>query len=380
MPTSDKASSTKDIKWTDAQIRWPDDHKEKGDDENENDKNDDENENDENDSDSDDGFQNPFDPFADPDPTQVFPFRFEVADGESSTSRNSERRRRTIDLRIHGYKTSSDEVWQSTGLTLWKASKYLCDYMVSHAVELKNKRVLELGAGLGLNGLLAHRLGARSVVITDGDSDAMVALRKNIAVNQRQRPPHNNDNDDNDNNNNNNDNNDDDNEEEEDGPTRCWDVSAAQLLWGRDHSESFLEKIANGSKFDTIIASDIVYSPLVIDPLWETVRVLLLLRRSATGATTGAATAYAAGSHVHDTRAEFWMAFAIRKVPVTIDFVLEKAREYGFDHELVDEQLDGHDYGDDNIEGDPETGKVYIYRFWWSESGIGGEEPSTTDR
>mmetsp|Transcript_28569 Transcript_28569/g.67098 ORF Transcript_28569/g.67098 Transcript_28569/m.67098 type:complete len:256 (-) Transcript_28569:124-891(-) len=189
-----------------------------------------------------------------------------------------------------------------------------------------------------------------------------------------------NDNDDNDNNNNNNDNNDDDNEEEEDGPTRCWDVSAAQLLWGRDHSESFLEKIANGSKFDTIIASDIVYSPLVIDPLWETVRVLLLLRRSATGATTGAATAYAAGSHVHDTRAEFWMAFAIRKVPVTIDFVLEKAREYGFDHELVDEQLDGHDYGDDNIEGDPETGKVYIYRFWWSESGIGGEEPSTTDR
>lgn len=167
-----------------------------------------------------------------------------------------------------------------------------------------------------MNGILAHRLGADSVVITDGDSDAMVELRKNIVVNR--------------------------NDEEEKT------ISAAQLIWGLDSSRAFLQGASekasvslSSSQFSIIIASDVIYSSIVINPLFETVRTLL--------------------KH----NGEFWMAFAVRKVPVTIDFVLQKAQDHGFGHELVDQQIDGDGNGEDDVEGDPETGPVFIYVFRW---------------
>ena len=129
-------------------------------------------------------------------------------------------------------------------------------------------------------------------------------------------------------------------------------VSAEQLIWGKESAETFLESIAqtagssvSSSQFSVIIASDIIYAAVVIDPLWETVRTLLR---------------YPNG--------QFWMAFAVRKVRVTIDFVLNKAEEYGFRYELVDSQVDGHDDSDDIAEGDSETVRVFIYRFSWDET------------
>mmetsp|Transcript_1227 Transcript_1227/g.2485 ORF Transcript_1227/g.2485 Transcript_1227/m.2485 type:complete len:304 (-) Transcript_1227:23-934(-) len=295
-PTIDDSNGEKDIKWTDAQIRWPEDKAEEtGDNDNSEDYNHEE---------------TPFDLFADPDPHEIFHFRFVTKKDENDDE--------SIRLEIHGYKTDSDQVWESTGLTLWKASKYLCDYMVLHADALRGQRVLELGAGLGLNGVLAHRLGADSVVITDGDSDAMVELRKNIAVNRIQ------------------------NDEEK-------TLSAAQLIWGLESSEVFLDIIAkasSSSQFSIIIASDVIYAPIVIDPLFETVRTLL-----------------------QKPNGEFWMAFAVRKVPVKIDFVLQKARDHGFRYELVDEQIDGGGNGEDDVEGNPETGPVFIYKFRWDAEG-----------
>ncbi len=170
----------------------------------------------------------------------------------------------------------------------------------------------KLGAGLGLNGVLAHKLGANSVVITDGDSDALVELRKNIAVNRIQN---------------------------DDNTT----LSAAQLIWGLESSEAFLDNATNKSlQFSIIIASDVIYAPMVIDPLFETVRTLLC-----------------------KPNGEFWMAFAVRKVPVTIEFVLQKAKDHGFRYELVDEQIDGGGNGEDDVEGNPETGPVFIYKFRW---------------
>ena len=59
------------------------------------------------------------------------------------------------------------------------------------------------------------------------------------------------------------------------------------------------------------------------------------------------------------------MAFAVRKVPVTIEFVLQKAQEYGFRYELVDQQQTDGDSDDDGVEGNPETGPVFIYVFRW---------------
>jgi hypothetical protein len=138
-PSSQDHHSTTETPWTDAQVRWS---KEEGVPEKEEEEPD---------------F---FDPFADPDPTQVFTFVFVVPNQPPQLDANSKMNELAaddeykldsssalsskIELKIQGYKTHSDQVWQSTGLTLWKASKYLCDYMVAHAPELQNKRILEV--------------------------------------------------------------------------------------------------------------------------------------------------------------------------------------------------------------------------------------------
>jgi len=127
----------KDVKWTDARIRWPEDDVV------------DKNQPNSSCSDNDED-ENPFDPFADSDPNEIFHFRFVTSRNGSITSTNHIEEETTnsddesIHLEIHGYKTDSDQVWESTGLTLWKASKYLCDYMVKHADKLRGQRILEV--------------------------------------------------------------------------------------------------------------------------------------------------------------------------------------------------------------------------------------------
>ena len=315
-------TNEEDTQWTDASIRWPDDEVVSA-----NQKLDRAGEGE---SDDDDEEENgTFDIFADQDPHEIFSFRFDVTEVTNSSTTTTTNNK--IQLNIHGYKTGSDEVWQSTGLTLWKASKYLCHYMCANADELRQgTRILELGAGLGLNGILAHRLAPDSiVVVTDGDSDAMTLLRKNIAVNRLVGSDKNGENS---------------------------TIYPKQLIWGLDQSKKFLNESSSSSsssKFSVIIASDVIYASVVIDPLWETIRTLLT------------------------DDGVFWMAFAKRKVPVTIDFVLQKAREYGFCYELVeksnerdDEEEEGNndDNTDENnskIDNDGEAGPVFIYVFRW---------------
>lgn len=139
-------------------------------------------------------------------------------------------------------------------------------------------------------------------------------------------------------------------------------LSAAQLIWGLESSRAFLETTAAAaaspslvsSQFSIIIASDVIYAAIVIDPLWETVRTLL---RKPDG--------------------EFWMAFAVRKVPVTIEFVLQKAQDYGFRYELVDQQQQTDGDEDDDVEGNPETGPVFIYVFRWDEKAEDVDDSAT---
>ena len=208
-----------------------------------------------------------------------------------------------IDVQIRGYKTDADEVWQSTGLTLWKASHYLCQYQMDHIQLFENKRILELGAGLGLNGILAWKSTANSqVCITDGDSDALVHLRENVNRNRNE-----NSHDDTHNNN----------------------ISSNQLIWGKETSTKFLSDIANNQTYDVIIASDIIYSPVIIEPLWETVQTLLKKPSSCVEEEKG---------EEEDGGGIFVMAYARRdKVPVSFDLVCEKAEEHGFVWEMVKE-------------------------------------------
>lgn len=164
---------------------------------------------------------------------------------------------------------------------------------------------------------MAHRLADNSsmVCITDGDTDALVQLRENVRRNKMVK--------------------DDDNKE----------VTAHQLIWGRESTQLFLQRHCTTAAeeeqtqqqpkpqlFDVLLASDIIYARVIVEPLWETVQELL--RRT--------------------PEAVFVMAYARRDVPVTIDMVLEHAEECGFNHKLVDEHPEG----------------IWVYEFRWKDEYI----------
>lgn len=67
--------------------------------------------------------------------------------------------------------------------TTWFAGVALAQYLAVHSDMVKNKSVLELGSGVGLVGIMAAKLGARKVFLTDfgadfgydGDADSATA-------------------------------------------------------------------------------------------------------------------------------------------------------------------------------------------------------------
>ena len=130
---------------------------------------------------------------------------------------------------------------ESTGLTLWGGSKNLCNYLSENPTYVADKIVLELGAGLGVCGILAHKLGAKKVVLTDGDTATLANMRDNVSVNCN-------------------------NESDEEI------IICKQLRWGR-HLDLFREKC--GTEFDTIIGGDVIYAQEGLQPLFETVAHLL---------------------------------------------------------------------------------------------------------
>ena len=105
---------------------------------------------------------------------------------------------------------------------------------------MRGQRVLELGAGLGLCGILASHWEATQVVLTDGDTDALAGLRTNVTQNA--------------------------------ATYRCPSVRTAQLVWGEgldDFTHTY------GSTFDSILGADIIYVEEILQPLWATVDRLL---------------------------------------------------------------------------------------------------------
>ena len=91
--------------------------------------------------------------FADPDPLETFNFSWTIADRvpedgnntniNTSTNTNS----RTVDIALTGHKAELGQTLHSTGLTLWRASELLCDYMLRHPAALQGQRVLEVCVG-----------------------------------------------------------------------------------------------------------------------------------------------------------------------------------------------------------------------------------------
>lgn len=107
------------------------------------------------------------------------------------------------------------------GIVLWPASIALAHDLAGRADQLRGKRVLELGSGTGLPGIVAGTLGA-TVIQTDREEIALSMSRRNGALNK-----------------------------------------VAGLEW----RQSDWMEWDDGAKYDWIIGSDILYSTEVHDAL-----------------------------------------------------------------------------------------------------------------
>mmetsp|Transcript_9173 Transcript_9173/g.17491 ORF Transcript_9173/g.17491 Transcript_9173/m.17491 type:complete len:241 (-) Transcript_9173:49-771(-) len=140
-------------------------------------------------------------------------------------------------ISLRGYADYSN----STGMTIWKGSEVLAHYLSSHPECVRGKRVLEMGAGLGLCGLLTHHLGASHVCLTDGDIKVLDQLRHNVTRNTTTQG--------------------------------AMTIECPQLVWGKDNGlEAFLQKYGTQ---DVILAADCLYIPQSVEPFFQTVQRLL---------------------------------------------------------------------------------------------------------
>ena len=178
------------------------------------------------------------------------------------------------------------KISHSSGLTLWTCSQVLSGYLDDNWHLVKDKTVLELGAGLGYCSIVAHHLGAKNVLATDGDIDVLENLQNNINENASTRT----------------DENDDSYYEDSktDGIVQPNLISCPQLIWGED-----LQKFKDEyGQQQVMMGTDVLYFPACVNPLWETVTELL------------------------EKDGLFLLAFCPHSV--TVDEVLDKARSYGF--------------------------------------------------
>lgn len=70
---------------------------------------------------------------------------------------------------------------------LWESAIALAEWLAEHPEWVRGKRVLELGAGVGLCGLMAQRLGAQ-VVQSDYQPDALALCAYNARLNDMEPP------------------------------------------------------------------------------------------------------------------------------------------------------------------------------------------------
>ncbi|KAI2501436.1 lysine N-methyltransferase [Fragilaria crotonensis] len=67
-----------------------------------------------------------------------------------------------------------------TGATVWPASMVLLKYLEKYPLKVRQKSVIDLGAGTGVTSLAAAVLGARRVVCTDGIQNVVTLAQANV--------------------------------------------------------------------------------------------------------------------------------------------------------------------------------------------------------
>jgi predicted nicotinamide N-methyase len=190
-----------------------------------------------------------------------------------------------IVINLSSLETSSTD-YDLTGQVVWKAAHILCQYIVQNSDKFRNKRVLELGSGAGLPGLLVSHYAKRTV-LTDHNKIVLELLQKNISINNLQK------------------------------------CDCRLLEWA---NENHLQQLEPNS-FDFIIGSDIVFWRDSIPALLITVDRLLSL----------------------SPKAQFILSYQSRALS-TENFLFDKAKQMGFASQFVPLEsfyVFGNDEGND---------------------------------
>lgn len=124
-----------------------------------------------------------------------------------------------------------------TGSWVWDSALLLSHY-ISTEFDLRGKTVLELGAGTGLPGLTASRLGADRVILTDV-GPLLPGLRTNVEANEM-----------------------------------CGRVEACELVWGSDELPSRLTELVGEIGVDLVLMSDVFYDPSLMGAMTKTLKMV----------------------------------------------------------------------------------------------------------
>jgi predicted nicotinamide N-methyase len=153
-----------------------------------------------------------------------------------------------VTIRLQGVSSALGQTLASTGLTVWLAARQLAEYLWQVRASLAGQRIVELGSGLGLCGLLCSKLcgASGSVVLTDGGEEftpaAQTVLQQQVQRNSST------------------------------GTAPC---TVQVLTWG-EH-EQFIEQHST-IPFNLVIAADVLYEAEAVAPFLDTVAALLQLQ------------------------------------------------------------------------------------------------------
>jgi len=191
-----------------------------------------------------------------------------------------------------------------SGRRLWPGSLILAQYLTHISEDIKGRTVLELGAGSGICSMLARRLGAAVVMVTDGDDECIKLMGQNLSSNGFNDDPQ---------------------------------IAARLLRWGDRPSKELFEEYLNSTnslslvesgKFDYVIAGDVLYKRALLGPFFSCAAELLLPTAPPGAAGGGGGGAGGGGGGA-------LLLCHLPRAGVTHDIVQQSAAEHGFKLTIV---------------------------------------------
>ncbi|XP_039154761.1 putative uncharacterized protein DDB_G0277003 isoform X5 [Eucalyptus grandis] len=154
-----------------------------------------------------------------------------------------------------------------TGCSIWPASLFLSEFILSFPDMFSSKTCFEVGSGVGLVGICLSHVKASKVILSDGDLSTLSNMKLNLKMNQMST------------------------EDDEPVTSECLDsVKCLHLPW-----ECASESILQGLKPDIILGADVIYGPFCPPHLVRVLAILLDKRKS-----IGSLHDYSDGCDSHD--------------------------------------------------------------------------------